>query len=187
MTGIYRTIEDVPLFRYGMIMADPPWSFRTYSQEGQKKGAASQYRVMDLDAIKALPVNQLAQRDCLLWLWATHPMLPQAIETVDAWGFTFITSGVWVKRGQESGKLAFGNGYWLRCASEPFILAKVGKPKIGARNVRTVIESSRGRHSAKPDEAFEEAERLAHHFHRIELFSRSPREGWDVMGDEIAA
>ncbi len=55
-------------FHYGLIMADPPWDFRTYSQEGQKKGPASHYSVMSIDEIKALPVGHLAAGDCVLWL-----------------------------------------------------------------------------------------------------------------------
>jgi len=103
------------MFGYGLIMADLPWDFRTYSQEGQKKGPASHYNVMSIAEIKALPVGHLAAGDCILWLWATHPMLPQQIEVCAAWGFRFVTSGVWVKR-TINGKLNFGTGYRLRCA-----------------------------------------------------------------------
>lgn len=168
---------------YDFIMADPPWDFRTYSQEGQKKGPASHYKVMSLDDIKALPVGQLAGGDCLLWLWATHPMLPQQIEVVAAWGFKFVTSGVWIKR-TKHGRLNFGTGYRLRCASEPFLIATNGNPHT-ARNIRTVLEGPIRAHSQKPDEAYAIAEALCPHARsRADLFSRTDRPGWTAWGDE---
>ncbi len=181
---IYTDFELIPILRYGMIMADPPWNFRTYSRDGaNKKGAAGQYAVWDLDAIKALKVNYRASKDCVLWLWALNPMLPQALEVMAAWGFTFKTAGHWVKRGA-SGKLAFGPGYILRGAGEPFLIGTVGRPEF-ANNVRSVIEGPRREHSRKPDEAFAAAEKLVPNVRRLELFSREARPGWDVFGDEV--
>jgi N6-adenosine-specific RNA methylase IME4 len=168
---------------YGLIMADPPWDFRTYSQEGQKKGPASHYSVMSIDEIKGLPVGHLASGDAVLWLWATHPMLPQQIEVCAAWGFRFVTSGVWVKR-TTKGKLNFGTGYRLRCASEPFLIATNGNPGT-ARNVRTVIEGPIREHSRKPDEAFAAAAHLVGKVAKCELFSRQTRDGWDCWGAEV--
>lgn len=174
--------EGLDMFAYGLIMADPPWDFRTYSQAGQKKGPALHYDVMSIDDIKALPVGHLAAPDSLLWLWATHPMLPLQLEVVKAWGFRFVTSGVWVKR-TKNGLLNFGTGYRLRCASEPFLIATNGNPKT-ARNIRTVIEGPIREHSRKPDEAFAAAEALVPGVRRLELFSRQSRSGWDCWGNE---
>ncbi|PZX03782.1 S-adenosylmethionine-binding domain-containing protein, partial [Celeribacter halophilus] len=76
--------------RFDLIMADPPWQFQTRSQKGvTSKGAGGQYSCMSLDDIKAMPIASIAAPDCLLWLWATNPMLPQAFEVMDAWGFEF--------------------------------------------------------------------------------------------------
>lgn len=168
---------------YDLIMSDPPWAFQTYSDKGQGKGPANQYDVMGLDAIKALPVQNLARGDCLLWLWATHPMLPQAIDVVRCWGFRYVTSGVWVKR-SHSGKLAFGTGYRLRSASEPFIIAVLGNPET-AKNVRTVVEGPVREHSRKPDEAYAAAEHLCPKaIRRLDMFSRQSRPGWEAWGAE---
>lgn len=175
--------DNLRPFSYDLIMADPPWRFDTWSLAGKKhKSPESHYSTMTLEEIKALPVGHLAGRDCLLWLWATHPMLPQQIDVVAAWGFRFVTSGVWVKR-TVNGGLAFGTGYRLRCASEPFLLATNGDPET-ARNVRTVIEGQIREHSRKPDEAFAAAESLMPDARRLELFSRQSRPGWDVWGNE---
>lgn len=169
---------------YDFIMADPPWQFKTRSHKGvTTKGAGGQYDLMTLDDIKNMPIAGIASKDCLLWLWATNPMLPQAFAVMEAWGFTFKTAGHWVKR-TKHGKLAFGTGYLLRCAGEPFLIGTRGKP-ITTRVVRSVIEGPIREHSRKPDEAFFEAERLMPEANRLELFSRQKRDGWDVWGNQV--
>jgi len=180
---IYTEISHVPLFRYGLIMADVPWSFKTYSSKGHEKAAQAQYECQSLDWVEGLPVGHLAANDCVLWLWATNPMLPQALGVMSAWGFQFKTAGHWSKKTRH-GKQAFGTGYILRCAGEPFLIGTIGQPKV-ARNVRSVIEGPIREHSRKPDEAFEAAERLCGDVPKIELFSRQERSGWDVMGNQV--
>ena len=175
---------DLRMFGYGMIMTDPPWSFDHWSAKGAtNKSARGQYDVMTLDDIKEMPVGQLASDNAVLWLWATHPMLPQAIDAMKIWGFRFVTSGAWVKR-TATGKLAFGTGYRLRCASEPFLIGVVGNPET-PRNIRTVIEGPVREHSRKPDEAYAIAERMTPPgAFRCELFARERRPGWDAFGNE---
>lgn len=167
---------------YQMLVADPPWHFRLRSEVNLEKSAQGQYACMSLDDIKRLPVADLAAPDCLLWLWATNPMLPQALEVMAAWGFTFKTAGHWSKI-TKTGKQAFGTGYILRCAGEPFLIGTRGKPKT-TRVVRSVIIGPVREHSRKPDEAFDEAVRLMPDARRAELFSRQSRPGWDTFGDE---
>ena len=175
--------ETLKPLTYQVIMADPPWSFDNYSRKGEAKNAKRQYACMPTEEICAMPVNQLAGGDCVLWLWATHPMLAPALSVLGAWGFSFATSGVWVKR-TKHGKLAFGTGYCLRCASEPFLIGTVGSPQF-AKNVRTVLEGPVREHSRKPDEAYAVAERLVPRaLHRADLFSRQVRPGWTAWGNE---
>lgn len=169
--------------RFDLIMADPPWRFKTRSARGvTAKGAGGHYRTMTLDEIKAMPLPSAAARDCLLWLWATNPMLPHAFDVLEAWGFQFKTAGHWVKTTRH-GKLAFGTGYILRCAGEPFLIGTRGQPRT-ARNVRSVVMGPVREHSRKPDEAFAEAERLIPGARRLELFSRQRRPGWTGWGDQ---
>jgi N6-adenosine-specific RNA methylase IME4 len=183
---------DLQPFGFDLLMVDPPWAFALRSEKGEGKSAQAQYACMPLDAIKALPVAQLARGDAFLWLWATNPMLPQALEVMAAWGFTFSTSGTWVKT-TTGGKLAFGTGYVLRSASEPFLIGKFGRPRAG-RSVRSVIMAPVREHSRKPDEAYAAAEALAPDaLRRADLFSRESRPGWNAWGheagrfDEVAA
>lgn len=179
----YNSFDRIPLFRYGLIMADPPWLFSLRSAKGEKKSPQAQYSCMPIDQIAALPVGNLAARDCVLWLWATNPMLPQAIGILRAWGFTFKTAGRWSKK-TKNGKQFFGTGYLLRSAGEPFLIGTMGKSRTG-QGVRSVIEGVAREHSRKPDEAFEAAEKLVPNVERIELFSREARPGWDAFGDEV--
>lgn len=164
-------------------MADPPWLFSTRSNKGvTAKGAGGQYALMTLDDIMSMPVSTLAADDAILWLWATNPMLREAFSVMDAWGFKFKTAGHWVKR-TKHGKLAFGTGYILRCAGEPFLIGTRGAPKT-SRSVRSVIAGPIREHSRKPDEAFDAAEKLLPNVRRLELFSRQQRPGWSVWGNE---
>lgn len=191
-----------PAGGFDLIMADPPWSFDNWSEAGEAKNAKAQYRCMGLDWIRALPVSMLAAPDCLLWLWATNPMLPQAIDVLQGWGFTFKTAGTWVKR-TTRGRVAFGTGYVLRSANEPFLIGTRGAPKT-TRSTRSAlptyddgfhlegdwpkgsitIEGVAGDHSVKPSEAYAAAEALMPNARRLELFSRADRPGWSSWGDE---
>jgi N6-adenosine-specific RNA methylase IME4 len=171
-----------PFGGFDLIMADPPWRFGNWSAKGEAKNPNAHYDCQPLDWIKAMPVQALSAEDCLLWLWATNPMLPQAFEVLAAWGFEFATAGHWVKR-TKHGKIAFGTGYVLRCAGEPFLIGRRGKPKT-SRSIRSVIEGPVRAHSQKPDEAFAAAEKMMPDAKRIEVFSRTNRPGWAVWGDQ---
>jgi N6-adenosine-specific RNA methylase IME4 len=169
-------------FSYDLLMVDPPWAFSNWSEKGERKNAKAHYSCMSVDDIKALPVGHLASPDAVCILWATNPLLRQAFEVLDAWGFAFKTAAHWVKR-TSTGKLAFGTGYLLRCAGEPILIGAVGEPKTSKR-VRSIIEGPVREHSRKPDEAFAWAEALMPEARRVELFSRQSRAGWDSWGNE---
>lgn len=186
MTDPRATFQEFLTLRpsggFGLIMADPPWAYQMQSDKGYEKSPQAHYQCQPIDWIKALPVEMLAADHCVLWLWALNPMLPQALEVIAARGFQYKTGGHWVKR-TKHGKLAFGTGYILRGAGEPFLIATRGAPKT-EKSVRSVIEGPLREHSRKPDEAFAAAERLMPKARRVELFSRQPREGWAVWGNE---
>ncbi len=173
----------VPL-SFGFIMIDPPWDFALRSDKGRTgKAAAGQYGCMSMDEIKALPVADLGRGDTLIWCWATHPMIDQQIEALRAWGFRFVTTGTWGKT-TKNGNLAFGTGYRLRCASEPFIIGTLGNPET-VKNIRTLFLAPVREHSRKPDEAYEIAERMMPGaLQRADIFSRQVRPGWTAWGNE---
>ena len=184
-----------------VILADPPWRFGTWSQKGvTKKGAGGQYDCMALEDIMRLPVATLAAPDCCLWLWATNPMLPQALMVMSAWGFEFKTAGTWVKR-SKLGKMLMGTGYVLRSCNEPFLLGVRGKPKVarpgwGAlldpldgddmAELEVTLQARRREHSRKPDACFDAIDGMFPDSfgRRVELFSREPRDGWRAWGNQ---
>jgi N6-adenosine-specific RNA methylase IME4 len=169
--------------RYGAILADPPWAYDMRSDKGHGKSPEAHYGTLSPDAIKALPVGQLAGPDCLLFLWSTFPHLPLALQVMQAWGFTYKTGGVWIKRGPR-GKLAFGTGYILRSASEVFLIGTIGAPEYRSRSVRNVIDAVRREHSRKPEEARVMIEALLPGLYACELFAREPWPAQDVWGNQ---
>lgn len=81
--------------KYTVIYADPPWSYA----QGGRGAATNHYPTMTPKVIKELPVEQLAAKDAVLLMWATFPNLPQALETIEAWGFKYKTLGFnWIKK-----------------------------------------------------------------------------------------
>ena len=100
--------------KYKVIYADPPWAYKVWSKKGAGRSAESHYPTMDIAAIKALPVGELADKDCALFLWITFPMLREAWGVMDAWGFTFKTVAfVWIKQCRKSDGLFTGIGIGL--------------------------------------------------------------------------
>ena len=186
---------DLRPLGYDVILCDPPTRFETFSAAGEDKPPQAQYATMTWDDLADLPVAQLGRGDTILLLWACWPTLPQSLDLLQRWGFRFVTGGSWHKR-TKHGKTAFGTGYVLRSASEPYLIGTLGKPKT-ANNVRGVMVSegllemdaqTRG-HSRKPDLQYDYCERLAPRAVRfVELFARqrwtgSP--GWDAWGAEV--
>jgi len=168
---------------YGAICADPPWSYEMYSAKGHAKSPEAHYATMADNDILALPVGDLAQRDCLLWLWAVWPKLPLAVECVRRWGFTHVTGGAWVKR-TKNGKLRWGTGYTLRSVTEPFLIARNGRPQARTTDIVNLIEAEARGHSAKPREARDIVELMTPAAFRCELFAREAWPGNDVWGHE---
>lgn len=171
---------------YSLLCIDPPWTFRTYSPKGWGKSAQRHYDCMTLGDIRALPVRDLAAKDCLVWLWATAPLLDVQIDVLKGWGARYVSSGAWCKTTAKGG-LAFGTGYTLRSSSEPFLLGAFGKPKIVSRSVRSVVMAPVREHSRKPDEAYTAARALVPYGRAADIFSRQTRDGWDGWGNQATA
>lgn len=181
------------LDKYGVILADPPWSFKSWSDKGKnrapdamvrQKGLAERhYKTLDLPAIAALPVGDLAAKDSVLLLWAVDCMIPQALEMGQGWGFTFKTVAfTWVKR-TKTNSFHIGLGYWTRGNPEQCLLFTKGSPRRKSAAVRQLIDAPRREHSRKPDEQYERIEALLPGPY-VELFARTKRPGWEVWGDQ---
>lgn len=166
---------------YGVIYADPPWRWEPYSREsGMDRAADNHYQTANLDAIKALRAP--AADDAVLFLWATVPMLPQALDVMSAWEFTYKSNFAWVKH-------KAGTGYWNRNRHELLLVGTRGHVPAPAPGDQydSVIEARVGRHSAKPFHFHEMIEDMFPTLPRIELFARTKRTGWDNWGNEADA
>ena len=177
-------MKGLPLFHFGAILADPPWRFFNYSAKGEVKNPVAHYDCMDLPGIKSLPVAHVAKPDCALVMWATAPMLPQAFEVMQAWGFEFKTAGAWAKESKTGEKIAFGTGYVFRSAAEFYLVGTLGKPAIKSRSVRNLIWAPIREHSRKPDQMHADVEALFDGPY-LELFARSTRPNWTCWGNEV--
>lgn len=175
----------LPRQHYGVILADPPWSFTTFSAKGLKKSAQEHYGCMSLEAIKALPVRDLADpAGCALFMWTTAPFLRVAFDVLEAWGFRYSTAGTWAKQTSAGRGWAFGTGYVYRGAMEPWLVGLIGKPKRQSRGVRNLIAAPTREHSRKPDQMRVDVEALFPGPY-LELFARERAPGWDAWGNQV--
>lgn len=185
------TVDDLDALisagkKFGVIYADPPWTFNVYSGKGKQRSADRYYNTMSLDDIKALPVQQLAADDCALMMWCVSPELDGALDVIQAWGFEYKTVGLcWVKQTKGDNGLHWGMGYWTRANVELCLLATRGAPKRMAKDVHQVIEAPVSQHSRKPDEAQVRIERLLNGPY-LELFGRRASPNWTVWGNQIS-
>lgn len=141
---------------------------------------------MGTSEICSLPVKNLADRDCVLFLWTTFPQLPDALQLIDAWGFKYKTVAfVWLKQNRKAKTWFFGMGFWTRSNAEICLLAVKGHPKRQSAKVHQLIISPIEQHSKKPDEARDKIVALMGDLPRIELFARQTTPGWDVWGNEV--
>ncbi|OPZ91194.1 MAG: hypothetical protein BWY74_02040 [Firmicutes bacterium ADurb.Bin419] len=107
---------NLPNKKYKIIYADPPWTFKTYSDKGKGRSAENHYACMKIDDIYNLQVQSIADDDCILFLWVTFPLLQEGLETIKQWGFTYKTCAFnWVKKNKHSDSWFWGLGYWTRC------------------------------------------------------------------------
>ena len=165
---------------------DPPWQFKVYSDKGQGRSAERHYQTMTMEEIKNLPVCDLADKDCAMFMWTTLPVLKESFSVLERWGFEYKTVAfVWIKKNRKADSLFGGMGYWTRSNAEVCLLATRGNPKRLAANVHQVIISRIEEHSRKPEEARSRIEQLMGDVPKIELFARRKAVGWDVWGNEV--
>jgi len=188
--------------RYPTVLLDPPWAFKVYSDAtGHGRSAERHYSTMTLDALKAMPIPALMADDCAVFMWATWPTLPQALELGAAWGLTYKTCAFnWVKMCRlQTDKPFTGMGYWTRSNSEPCLLFTKGHPKRQSKAVSQIVlewtddwfgletetlATPLQAHSQKPNAIYSRIEALVAGPY-CELFARRPWAGWDVYGNEI--
>ena len=169
--------------KYRTIYADPPWSYKDKKCNGN---CESHYKTMNIEDICNLPIKNIADKDCVLFLWVTYPMLNEGLKLIEEWGFKYKTIGFqWIKQNKSGKGFFFGLGRWTRGNSECCLIAVKGKPKRISNSVSQLVFSPLQEHSKKPDIVREKIVELIGDKPRIELFARQSVEGWDCWGNEV--
>lgn len=193
-------LYGLPRAHFGAILLDPPWRYETWNKatavkrssgKGTNVSADVHYNTMRTADLAAMPVADVAARDCAMFLWITWPMLVEALRLIDIWGFKYKTCAFdWMKAHarqidmlRDDADVQVGMGFWTRANTEVCLLATRGKPKRLNADVRMGIIEPRREHSRKPDCVHSRIERLVPGPY-LELFGRQQRPGWTVRGDE---
>tara|TARA_R110002020_G_C16039928_1_gene753617 strand:+ start:293 stop:823 length:531 start_codon:yes stop_codon:yes gene_type:complete len=175
---------DFPSKKYNIIYADPPWSYKDKALAGNR-GACCKYPVMSIEDIKNLPVKDIADDNCILFMWVTFPKLNECFDIIKSWGFDYKTVAfTWVKK-YRNGDNFMGMGRWTRANAEVCLLATKGKPKRISASVRQVVETVPEKHSQKPNIIRDKIIELCGDLPKIELFARIKSDNWDVWGNEV--
>lgn len=175
-TALKKSAKPLPAGVYTVLYCDPPWRYEYTKTEN--RAIENKYPTMALADICA--VNVPSAEDCVLFLWATSPKLADAIDVIEAWGFSYRTCAVWVKD-------KIGMGYYFRQQHELLLIATKGSPGVPEPSVRSssVIESRRDKHSKKPDSVYGLIERMYPKARRCELWAREKHPKWDSWGYEV--
>ena len=160
---------------FGTIYADPPW---VYDNQGTRAATGNHYGGLTVEQLCELPVRDLAAKDAHLHLWTTNAFLFDCARIFDAWGFEFRSSFIWVKP-----QMGIGN-YW-RNSHEILLTAIRGDAKrFNDHSIMSWLECDRSRHSEKPF-IIRDYIRRASPGPYLEMFARTPAEGWTCWGNEI--
>ncbi len=166
--------------KYRTILVDPPWNQKMagkYSTRHKRK-VKLPYETMTIEEIKSMPIGELAEEGCHLWLWTTNQFIKQAFEIMESWGFKYLSLITWVKPS--------GCGNWFVSRTQHILFGYKDKCQFNkARYKPTVLHTNiPKKHSQKPEEFYELIESISDN-KRLELFARTKTEGWDVWGNEV--
>jgi N6-adenosine-specific RNA methylase IME4 len=173
--------------RFSTILADPPWRFvnRTGKMAPEHK-RLSRYGTMSFEDIMAMPVEELVLPTAHLYLWCPNALLPQGLEVMKAWGFSYKSNIVWHKIRKDGGSDGRGVGFYFRNVTELILFGVKGKNARtlppGRRQVNFLATRKR-EHSRKPDEQYEIIETCSPG-PLLELFARGTRKGWTSWGNQ---
>jgi N6-adenosine-specific RNA methylase IME4 len=173
--------------RFATVLADPPWRFtnRTGKMAPEHR-RLSRYGTMTFEEIMALPVQNLVLPTAHLYLWCPNALLPQGLEVMKAWGFSYKSNIVWHKVRKDGGSDGRGVGFYFRNVTELILFGVKGKSARtlapGRRQVNLLATRKR-EHSRKPDEQYEIIEACSPGPF-LELFARGTRKGWSSWGNQ---
>lgn len=173
--------------RFGTILIDPPWRFTNRTGKvAPEHRRLRRYRTMSFEEIAALPVGDLAADKSHLYLWCPNALLPEGLNILKSWGFTYKTNVVWYKIRKDGGPDGRGVGFYFRNVTEMLLFGVKGSFRTlapGRRQVN-IIRSRKREHSRKPDEAYKIIQDCSPGPH-LELFARERVADWTQWGDEL--
>lgn len=183
----HALLDSMGKKKYGTILADPPWQFqnRTGKMAPEHK-RLSRYQTLDLEEIKALPVARLAAPTAHLYLWVPNALLPEGIQVLESWGFTYKTNLIWYKIRKDGGPDGRGVGFYFRNVTELILFGTRGKNARTlppARSQVNILATRKREHSRKPDEQYTLIKKCSPGPY-LELFARGSMPGWDTWGDQ---
>ena len=171
-----------PAKKYDLIVADPPWQIKKIKRKARSSQKQMDYLTMPLEEIKALPVQDLAAKDAIIFMWTIQKYLFDARDVLASWGFEYLCMGVWQKTyGRSAGMPLYG----FQWNAEFIAVGYTGSLDLWPKRklVPLCFQAENWRHSEKPSKFYETIEPLGGS--RIDLFARKQRPGWDVWGDEV--
>lgn len=176
-----------PNKKYKIIYADPPWKYDNINWYKHRGSENKHYPTMEMEDLERLPIQEITDKNCVLFLWVTAPFLKKGLRLMERWGFKYCTIAFnWIKT-YNNGKKYCGMGLYTRNGSELCLLGK--KPKTQLKrinnNIYQVFEAKVREHSKKPDIVYAYIESLYGNLPRIELFARQKISGWDVWGNQV--
>lgn len=164
--------------KYRIIYADPPWSYGNAMPEYVTE-PQDYYSLMSTKDICAMPVKEITENNAVLFMWSTSPHLPEALEVVKAWGFTYKTTFIW-------DKIKHNMGHYNSVRHEILLVCTKGACTPDVKKLfDSVVSIERTEHSKKPEEFRNIIETLYVFGNKIELFARQAPLGWDVFGNQI--
>ena len=168
--------SDINMTLYDVILADPPWHFKTYGKSNANL-PQSYYETMHIEDICKLSIP--AKENAALFLWVVDWMSPSICESVaNAWGFTYRTNAwAWVKSKPSGFGFFSGRGYYTMSNVENCWLCVRGSMPVSNRSIQSLIYAPVREHSRKPDEQYTKIEKLYPDAKYLELFARRQRQG----------
>lgn len=173
--------------KYKTIYADPPWQFQNRTGKvAPEHKRLTRYETMSLNEIKQIPVPEVADEKCHLYLWIPNALLPEGLEVMRAWGFEYKTNIIWEKVRKDGMPDGRGVGFYFRNVTEILLFGIKGdknRTLAPGRSQVNLIRSMKREHSRKPDEFVSLIESCSS-APFLEMFARGDRENWDMWGNQ---
>ena|ERR1035437_41672 len=174
-----RTVGENEIKKYQIIYADPPWSYNDKQNTKLLGGAVKHYPTMSIKQLCDLPIKDLSDKNSVLFIWVTSPLLEAVFEIIKSWGFKYKTSFVW-------DKVRHNMGHYNSVRHELLLIATRGSFTPQVRKLfDSVVSEERTEHSKKPQIFRDIINTIYPNGNRVELFARQKTEGWDVWGNEV--